>query len=169
MARQILSDAGYADGFSTSMDVSATERLDIAQAIVGQLGEVGIDVELTQKELAVFNAPDQWSGAAEDASDLRLISWRPLFDPYTLLSLMFSNTGFLSRFDDPTIQGLIDAFSTEADVEQRAAIGRELGTEMHDNPAAIYLFDLTAFYGVAEGTPPWTPRADEYVIATYRG
>jgi peptide/nickel transport system substrate-binding protein len=168
-AKRLLMEAGYQGGFSTSMDVSSTERLDIAQAIAGQLSEVGIDVEVVQKELAVFNAPDQWTGAAEDASDLRLISWRPLFDPYTLLSLMFSNTGFLSRFDDPTIQGLIDAFSTEADPETRAAIGRELGKEMHDNPAAIYLYDLTAIYGVAEGTPPWSPRADEYVIATYRG
>jgi len=86
-----------------------------------------------------------------------------------LLSLMFSNSGFLSRFDDPTTQELIDAFSTEADPDTRAATGRELGKEMHDNPAAIYLFDLTAIYGVADGTPPWTPRADEYVIATYRG
>ena len=169
MAKQLLADAGFPEGFSTSMDVSSTERLDIAQAIVGQLGEVGIEVELTQKELAVFNAPDQWTGVAEDSSDLRLISWRPLFDPYTLLSLMFSNAGFLSRFDDPTIQGLIDAFSTEADPETRAGIGRELGKEMHDNPAAIYLYDLTAIYGVADGTPPWSPRADEYVIPTYRG
>jgi len=124
---------------------------------------------VVQKELAVFNAPDQWTGAAPDAADLRLITWRPLFDPYTLLFLMFSNTGFLSRFDDPTIQDLIDAFSTEADPEKRASIGRELGKEMHDNPAAIYLYDLTAIYGVAEGAPPWSPRADEYVIATYRG
>ncbi len=169
MAKQLLADAGFADGFATTMDVSASERLDIAQAVVAQLGEVGIEVELTQKELAVFNAPDQWSGAAEDSAALRVISWRPLFDPYTLLSLMFSNTGFLSRFDDPTIQGLIDAFASEADPDTRAAIGRELGKEMHDNPAAIYLYDLTAIYGVAEGTPPWTPRADEYLIATYRG
>jgi peptide/nickel transport system substrate-binding protein len=168
-AKGLLGAAGYPDGFSTSMDVAASERLDVAQAIAAQLGDVGIDVEVTQKELAVFNAPDQWSGAASDASDLRVITWRPLFDPFTLLSLMFSNTGFLSRFDDPTIQELIDAFSTESDPDKRAAIGRELGKEMHDNPAAIYLYDLTAIYGVANGTPPWSPRADEYVIATYRG
>jgi peptide/nickel transport system substrate-binding protein len=168
-AKSLLSAAGFADGFSTTMDVSSTERLDIAQAVAGQLGDAGIEVEVVQKELAVFNAPEQWSGQAADASALRLISWRPLFDPYTLLSLMFSKTGFLSRFDDPTIQDLIDAFSTESDADKRAAIGRELGKEMHDNPAAIYLYDLTAIYGVAEGTPPWSPRADEYVIATYRG
>ncbi len=169
MAKQLLADAGYSDGFTTTMDVSATERLDIAQAIVGQLAEVGIDVELTQKELAVFNAPEQWSGEAEDASDLRLISWRPLFDPYTLLSLMFSNTGFLSRYDDPATQELIDAFSSEADPDVRADIGRQLGQEMHDNPAAIYLYELTSIYGVDADAPPWSPRADEYLIATYRG
>lgn len=168
-AKGILATAGHAAGFKTSMDVSASERLDIAQAIAAQLGDVGIDVEVTQKELALFNAPDQWTGAASDAADLRLITWRPLFDPYTLLSLMFSNTGFLSRFDDPTIQEMIEAFSTEADADKRAAIGRELGKEMHDNPAAIYLYDLTAIYGVAKDAPSWSPRADEYVIATYRG
>ncbi len=168
-AKELLAEAGYPDGFSTSMDVSSSERLDIAQAIVAQLGEAGIEVALTQKELALFNAPDQWSGAAEDSAALRMITWRPMFDPYTLLGLMFSNTGFLSRFDDPTIQGLIDAFASEADPDMRESIGRELGKDMHDNPAAIYLYDLTAIYGVAEGIPPWTPRADEYLIATYRG
>ncbi len=168
-AKALLQTAGVADGFSTTMDVSASERLEIAQAIAAQLGEVGIDVAVSQKELAVFNAPDQWSGEAKDAADLRLISWRPLFDPYTLLSLMFSSTGFLSRFDDPTIQDLIEAFASEADPGQRAAIGQELGKEMHDNPAAIYLYSLTAIYGVAADTPAWSPRADEYVIATHRG
>lgn len=167
-AKDILANAGLGDGFKTSMDVSASERLDIAQAVAAQLGDAGIEVDVTQKELAVFNAPDQWTGKAADASALRLITWRPLFDPYTLLSLMFSNTGFLSRFDDPTIQELIDAFSTEADPDQRASIGRQLGKEMHDNPAAIYLYDLTAIYGVSTSAPPWSPRADEYVIATYR-
>ena len=49
-----------------------------------------------------------------------------MFDPYTLLSLVFSNTGFLSRHDNPTIQPLIDAFSTTTDPVERAAIGRGL-------------------------------------------
>lgn len=168
-AKTMLAGAGFPNGTKLSMDVSASERLDIAQAIAAQLGDAGIEVEVTQKELAIFNAPGQWSGKAADAADLRLISWRPLFDPYTLLSLMFSNTGFLSRFDDPTIQGLIEAFSTEADPDKRTSIGRELAGEMHDNPPAIFLYDLTAIYGVARNAPPWSPRADEYVIATYRG
>jgi len=168
-AKTLLETAGVGDGFSTTLDVSASERLDIAQAVAAQLGEVGIDVRVSQKELALFNAPDQWSGEAKDATDLRLITWRPLFDPYTLLSLMFSSTGFLSRFDDPEIQGLIEAFSSEADPQQRAEIGRELGQEMHDNPAAIYLYSLTAIYGVSAEARAWSPRADEYVIATHRG
>ena len=150
------------------MDVSSTERLDIAQAIVGQLGEVGIEVELTQKELAVFNAPDQWTGAAEDASDLRLISWRPLFDPYTLLSLVVSNQGFLSRYNSETVQPLIDAFAVEPDVTKRAQVAVQLGKALFDDPAAIYLFDITSIFGVAEDAPAWTPRADDYIIPTVR-
>ena len=153
-AKELLATAGFADGFSTSMDVSASERLDVAQAIAAQLGDAGIEVEVTQKELACSMrriggpARRRMRGAAADYLAAEL------FDPYTLLSLMFSNTGFLSRFDDPTIQELIEAFSTESDPDKRASIGRELGKEMHDNPAAIYLYDLTAIYGVARGRHP---------------
>ena len=32
-----------------------------------------------------------------------------MYDPFTLLNLVVSNTGFLSRYDDPEAQALIDA------------------------------------------------------------
>lgn len=165
-ARALLADAGYPDGFETVMDYATSERSDIIEAIAAQLGDVGIDVELIVRETAVFNAPEYWLGTADDAADIRYLSWRPMFDPYTALSLLVSENGFMSRHSNPAIQALIDEFSVETDAEARAAIALELGRVMHEEPSAIYLYSLTSFFGSGEGTPAWTPRPDDYLIPT---
>jgi ABC-type transport system substrate-binding protein len=128
------------------------------------LAEVRIRVELQPVETATFNATCKDPATAP----LRFATWRPLFDPYTLLSLVVSNQGFLSRYDNPNAQPLIDQGATEADPERRSAIYRQLGRVLHDEPAAIYLYSLTSFYGLAAGVPTWTPRPDDYIIPTAR-
>ena len=164
-ARRLLAEAGYADGFETVLEHTGTERDDVVAAIAGQLEEVGVRVETRPVEIATFNAT--WADPA--AAPLRFATWRPLFDPFTLLNLIVSERGFLSRHANPTTQPLIDTGAAEADAARRAEIYRELGRVLRDEPAAIYLYGLTALYGVAPETPAWTPRPDDYVIPTVRG
>jgi peptide/nickel transport system substrate-binding protein len=160
LARQLLAEAGYPDGFSTRLAYTTGEREDLAAAIAGQLGAAGIDVELEPVETATFNAT--WQDP--EAAPLRLLTWRPLFDPYTLLSLVISNTGFLSRYDNAEAQTLIEAGGIEPDPEERDRIYRELGVVLHDSPAGIYLWSLTSFYGLNRDAPAWTPRPDDWIL-----
>jgi peptide/nickel transport system substrate-binding protein len=160
LAKQLLADAGYGDGFSTRMDHTTGERADLVAAVAGQLAVVGITVELEPLETTAFNA--SWKDP--DAAPLRFLTWRPLFDPYTLLSLVVSNSGFLSRYDNPDAQTLIDAGAVETDLEQRNSIYQELGRVLHDSPAGIYLWNLTSFYGLGRDVPAWTPRPDDWIL-----
>ena len=160
LAKQLLADAGYPKGFSTRLGYTTGDRADLAAAIGGQLSAVGIDVELEPVETATFNAT--WQDP--EAAPLRLLTWRPLYDPYTLLSLVISNTGFLSRYDNPEAQVLIDSGAVEPDPEERDRIYRELGQVLHDSPAGIYLWSLTSFYGVDREAPHWTPRPDDWIL-----
>ena len=160
LARRLLADAGYPEGFSTRLAHTSLDRADLVGAIAGQLAEVGIAVELEPVELATFNAT--WTDP--EAAPLRFVTWRPLYDPYTLLSLVISNTGFLSRYDDPAAQELIDAGAAETDSSARDRLYRELGRVLHDSPAGIYLWSLTAFYGLSREAPPWTPRPDGWTL-----
>ena len=130
------------------------------EAIAGQLGQVGITVEVQPVELATFNGT--WTDQA--AAPLRMLTWRPLFDPFTLLNLVVSNQGFLSRYDDPDAQALIDAGAIETDAEKRNATYQELGRVLHDAPAAIYLWNLTSIYGQSAQAPVWTPRPDDWIL-----
>jgi ABC-type transport system substrate-binding protein len=155
-----LIDAGYPDGFSTTLSYTVWERGDLVNAITGQLQAVGIDVVTLPVETATFNA--SWQDP--NAAPLRFVTWRPLYDPYTLLDLVVSNKGFLSRYDNPDAQKLIEAGAIETDLKQRDQTYRQLGQVLHDAPAAIYLWSLTSFYGVGNDAPDWTPRPDDWIL-----
>jgi len=165
LARALLAEAGHPDGFETRLAYASSERGDVVTAVAGFLNAVGVRTVLERVETATFNS--QWTDP--EAAPLRFATWRPLFDPYTLLNLIVSNQGFLSRHDNASVQTLIDAAATEADEETRSETYRTLGQVLRDEPAAIYLYSLTARYGVAAGAPAWTPRPDDYLIATKRG
>ncbi len=168
LARDLLAQAGVGDGFETQLAYATSEREDVVEAIAGMLGEVGIDVELVGQEVATFNGG--WTDP--EAPDLRFATWRPMVDPFNLVNLVFSTPGptggFLSRHANPNMQPLIDDAASETDPATRASQYRELGRLLHDEPAAIYLWDLTALYGVSEAAATWTPRPDDYIIPTRR-
>ncbi|MFN8590855.1 MAG: ABC transporter substrate-binding protein [Thermomicrobiales bacterium] len=160
LAKQLLAEAGHPDGFATRLAYTTAERADLVTAVAGQLETAGIKVALEPMETAAFN--QTWQD--QDAAPLRFLTWRPLFDPYTLLSLVFSSKGFLSRYNDPEAQTLIDAGAVATDPGKRNTIYQQLGRVMHDAPAAIYLWSLTSFYGVASDAPAWTPRPDDWIL-----
>ena len=162
LARQLLAEAGYPDGFSTSLEVSQAQRLMYAEAIKANLQDVGIDVEIIVAEAGSFNAG--WGDP--EAPPLRYASWRPMYDPHTFLSLVISSEGFLSRYDNPEVDALIDAAASEPDTEARDALYQELGRILQQEPAAIYLWNAVTRYGVSPDLTNWTPRGDDYIVLT---
>lgn len=160
-ARALLAEAGLADGFETTLQFVATEKTDALEAIAANLAEVGIRVTLQAAELAAFN--QAWPDTGAPA--LRYASWRPLYDPHSLLSLMYLSTGYLSRYHNPAADTLILSAAAEPDADARKALYHELGNEMQRSPGAIYLWNLVSAYGVADEAKAWQPRGDEYTIA----
>jgi peptide/nickel transport system substrate-binding protein len=162
LARSLLREAGLADGFAAELEMTSTARADVAESIASQLGDVGIELSIVTSDLATFNAG--WKDPARPP--LRMSTWVPLYDPHTLLSLVFASEGFLSRYSDTESDALIQGGASQTDPEQRDATYRELGRTMHDDAPAIFLWNLTSGYGVAADITKWQPRGDQYVIPT---
>jgi len=161
-ARELLAEAGVDGGFDTRLQYTGGGRDDVMQAIAANLADVGIDISIESTELATFNG--SWQDP--ESAPLRFVTWRPVYDPHTLLSLMFSSTGPLSRFSDAAVDELIEAAATEADPGERVELYTELGRVFHEVPPAVFLWNLTAIYGIRGFGEGWSPRGDEYIIPT---
>lgn len=162
-ARELLAEAGLADGFDTTLQLAATDNTSVVEAIAAQLGEVGINVTIEQAELAAFN--EAWPDPS--APPLRYATWRPLYDPHTLLSLVFLSSGYLSRLDSARTDELITSAAAEGDLEKRRDLYHELGRFFQEEPPAIFLWNVTSIYGVAAEAAGWQPRGDEYIVPTH--
>lgn len=162
-ARALLDEAGVGQELAAVLEITSAARVDVAEAIAAQLGEAGVSVTIEVSEYTDFNAT--W--AETSAPALRMVTWSPLYDPHTLLSLVFAGEGFLSRYVNADADDLINAAAAEVDPGARSALYRELSALMLDDAPAIYLWNLTSGYGVAEEVSHWRPRGDEYVIPTF--
>lgn len=165
LARQLLEEAGVGDGFNAEFQLPSTSRTDVAEVIAANLEEVGIHVNIVLTDLAAFN--QAWSDPQAPA--LRYATWRPLYDPHTFLSLVVDSEGYLSRYENPRADELIRAAEVEPDRVARADLYKELGALLHEEPAAIYLWNVTANYGVTNEFADWSPRGDEYILPLGRG
>jgi peptide/nickel transport system substrate-binding protein len=159
-ARTLLADAGLADGFDTEIEIVAGSRSDVVESIVAYLADVGVRLSIVTSELAAFNQgwPD------DTAPPLRYATWRPFYDPQSFLRLVIDSDGFLSRYENPAADELVRAGATAPTYEEREGIYHDLGREMQEHPAAIYLWNLVSTYGVNRDLTGWRPRGDEYVI-----
>lgn len=125
-AKALLAEAGYPDGFSTTIYSSTgTTQKAVAAVIQAQLAEIGIDVTIQSLETATFNAGVGHGGTYPIAVD----GWGGhAIGPDYALRTIFHTEGSVNRsnIEDPAIDALIDKALAESDYEARKALYTEV-------------------------------------------
>ena len=158
-ARSLLADAGYPDGFDIVMDVCTCDRTDLALAVAGQLGEVGITVEVREIELAQFN--DNWIGQAQ--SPMWRARWGTSPDPNSI-ELFASCEGFINRYCDDEVTALINAAKATLDQDERADLYSQASQLLHDNPVGIYGWANYQLIGLSSRVSGFQPHVSMAII-----
>ncbi|MCH7578424.1 MAG: ABC transporter substrate-binding protein [Chloroflexi bacterium] len=125
-AKQLLTEAGFPDGFKTKMKLpklpGAAIIGDMAVLIKDQLSRVGIDVQLDEVELGAYIANVILPGNF----DMTFFPNLPYQEPDRPLSFYHSlgvtGAGNWTNYTNPALDKLIDGQAEEFDVEKRQAI-----------------------------------------------
>ncbi|MGY1616874.1 ABC transporter substrate-binding protein [Geodermatophilus sp. SYSU D00691] len=150
-ARAALEACGRPDGFATVLAVAnAPSSVDLANAIAGQLGEVGIEVEVRPLDPTTFYATDvgKPDNVAANGYGIVLATWTadfptpgsflvPLVDGRSVRSV--GNTNY-ARLNDPAVNGLVDtARAPAADAAAASAAWAEVATAAAGTAAYVPL------------------------------
>ncbi len=157
-ARQMISDAGYPDGLTIDMDVCTCDRLDPIEAVVAQLADVGVTVNIKPFELATFN--DDW--IAGKTNPFRSSKLGLGLDPNTYLLYWVRSGVLLSRYSNAEVDGLIDEQAITLEPDARADLLRQIGALSHDDPPALFLWTAGSLYAKAIDVD-WAPHKLGYV------
>ena len=144
-ARDLLFEAGYADGFPLKFYVfgNLTPNDTLVFQQVGQnLREIGIDAEIQQIAFPDF-VRRLFNGDWEDADGFSL-GWmnHVLRDPQRSLE-QYSCSFAASFYCDQDLVPLINAAGIEMDPNTRRSILEEVVTKLHDRAAALWLVDFS--------------------------
>jgi peptide/nickel transport system substrate-binding protein len=158
-AKKLLADAGYPNGFETSMVVTNGYGETIvreAQWVQQDLEKVGIKVKIDVQDYATY-AGDTWP-KSKYAIAYGLQTPMLSADEYFTTEWMSTGTRNWSLVDDPKLDQMITAQKTMADSGQREKALQDLGRYVLENvatPLPLYVYDTqTLMVGKVHGYFP---------------
>jgi len=166
LAMQMLTDAGYPEGFTMELHVPIGRFLkgnETAEFVAAQLGEVGVIVEIVLTEFSVHREVTRIPGPDPASVDSRY-GWNSneWFDA-ARYSGFFSCEGGSSKICIDEIDALHEEASSTNDAETRDQLYQQIWAILHENPLSIYLLQQNLLYGLSDRLQ-WEPRVDDEVL-----
>lgn len=163
LATQLLTEAGFADGFSIETIVLTGENnaaLNVAVSLQAQLAAVGVDLELVPLETNVY--VDRWLAADFDSA---LSANGASIDPHLTYAKYFTSTGNfqdVAKYSTPELDKLFAQGKAETDPEARGEIYAEISRLLLDASPWVWLYtgynyqalqpEVTGFVPLATGS-----------------
>lgn len=163
-ARQLLADAGYADGIQGEFEVltyyTDQTSADILVAVQQYLSDVGINMTIRNIDVPTFI--DEYY---ENASfQLAYVGAQNGPDPHTNRQQLHSEAGYpegfnASEYSNEEVDRLFDEGARETDPEARAEIYAELCQVLNEDVPWIFLWETTRYGAVRDRVNNfiWTP------------
>ncbi len=162
MARELLAEAGYEDGFEMEImtAIGFDETLRGAQVVQQQLAEVGIEVEIANIEFSEWL--ERQSAGDFDAF---MLSWLGLTDveDYFYLQHRTGNTFNFTGYSNPEFDALVDEGRTVEDFEERYEIYQQANRILVDDAPYIYMYVKQEVKAYAPYVKGFSARPDSAV------
>jgi len=162
-AKQLLSDAGYANGFDMEFHHPTGRWMkdaEAAQAIAQMLGKVGIKANLLTAEYSTFFST--WSKG--DYKGMSMIGvTQPDGTAVSLFNLfLYSKGAWPFSWTDPQMDTLIEKARSTLDQNARIAAFHQLEQYIHDNAPFLFTWEQKDLYGINKSLK-WEPSSNEFM------
>ena len=164
-AKQLLAEAGYADGFSLEFSVTSgyLNGQDVAQAIASQLGEVGITCTV-QEEDSNQQREKMSSGTVAD------LYLNGIGGPYSNIDLVaklaFGTGERYSTYSNAEFDALRKEAAATVDEEKAKVKNSEIQKVIKEQAPAIFLYQQHGIYAYNTRVSNWLPRVDEMILVS---
>ena len=173
LAKQLLAEAGYPDGFYLRIDARSDSDMNadqVSQAIASYLEKVGIKAEVNLLPRASFyekiDAENLQSSffmsGWGDGSGEGMVIFNDML--YTYDGKDGMGEGNRGHYSNAEVDALLDQASVETDQAKRAALVEQVDQIARDEAAYIPLFFKENIFGVRAGIQ-YTPSADDHILA----
>ena len=166
-AKALLAKAGYPDGKGLTLTLYAPQGRyngdkEVAQAIAGQLGAVGVHVDVQPQEWVSYYR----QALSRGLSPMYMLGWGNITnDADNTLSSQLVGDATTSTYDNKDVDKLVDQARYELDPVKRKQLYAHAMRIIHDDAPWLFLFQYEDLYATSRRIV-WQPRADEAIYVT---
>lgn len=149
-AKELLAEAGYEDGFSTTIWTNDNRtRIDIAQVVQAQLAEIGVDMEIEVVEWGAY-----LEQTANGEHDMFILGWVTVtadadYGVYSLFhSEQHGDPGNRSFYTNEEVDRLLDE-ARRAPQEEREAMYHNIMEYLVEEAPMVYLYHSEYLIGLS--------------------
>ncbi len=169
-AKTLLSEAGYADGFSFGLKCPNDRYLNdeaVCQAVVSMLAQIGVKAELDAMPVRTY-----WPELRNDAYDMYLLGWSPgTFDAEHPIRFLAHTPNAEKKlgswnfgdFSNSRIDEMLAPIQSEIDPAKRQAMLDEAAKILQDEVAYVPLYVQPLVWGTRDHVE-LTQRPDNFFI-----
>jgi len=142
-AKQLLSDAGYANGFQTQMNVAKTVEVpEYAQLVQAAAKQIGVDIKLVVQDLGTYYGDGQFGSSPWLDSIMSLVDYAHRSVPNTLLQAPLLSDGAwnAAHFKNKQYDALVPQFIGTGDLQTQKKIAGQIQTLLLDETPIIYAY-----------------------------
>jgi peptide/nickel transport system substrate-binding protein len=159
-AKQLLTEAGYPNGFETRLAFGTymPQVQEQAEAIAADLAKVGIKVTLEPYERAVM-----WDKYKNKLHQMYIYFWDDAPEPDRYVYSLFHSKSRDYYYKNEQVDALLDKGRATMDPAARAKVYNEIDRILYQDAPWIYLYVIPEVYGVAS-TVDYKGLRDGYLI-----
>lgn len=164
-AKQLLAEAGYPDGFATTLDVSnggGPQIREIAQTLISDWQAIGVDVTLAEKERAVW------------LEDLIALEWDMNLlinsvltgDADFTLGRLYPTAANRTGYGNPELDEVLSQARASLDQEERETLYAEANRIIWEDAVGVFPMELLATYAWRDNVSGFEPDPNETPLFT---
>lgn len=138
-AKALLAEAGYPNGFDTTLNDVVGYPKEFAEAIVAYWAQVGVRARINRLDFAAWT---RLNNTHQTGPMTTSQFTNAIYDPIHPVAGSFSRDGTWSDYEHPQVEALLRQLDTATGAAQRGALFRQIGRILHEDAAAVLVTEL---------------------------
>lgn len=151
-AKELLKQAGYPNGFSTSIYSANSYPSELAVTLAAFWSQIGVQVKINQIDFAAWMRLNN----TQQSGPMSVSAFgNAIYDPMNAVVGAFSASGTWSSYTNPEVEKIIGPLFEATGADNRGKLFRQVERILHEDAAGVFILDQFVAYGSRQGLS-WT-------------
>jgi peptide/nickel transport system substrate-binding protein len=154
LAKRLLSEAGYPNGFETELLSPTSYSKEVTEAVAAYWSAVGVRAKVTRLDYPAWNRLNN----THKSGPMTVMQYsNAMYDPITPIQGTAAKDGTWSDYYNAQVEVLIQKTATTGGLDERDKLFREIGRLLRDDGHSVLISELFSVFA-KDSSIEWEPQ-----------